>query len=60
METIHAIYENGLFHPTDPVELPDRCEVELNVQSPRPTTVRRNTLACLTEIGRSFRFIHAG
>ena len=54
MQTIHAIYENGLFHPTDPVELPDRCEVELNFQSLRPTTVRRTTLARLAEIGRSF------
>ena len=33
MRTIHAVYENGLFRPTDPVELPDPCEVELNVQS---------------------------
>lgn len=54
MQTIHAIYENGLFRPTDPVELPDPCEVELNVQSPRSTAVGRTTLARLAEIGRSF------
>lgn len=26
--TIHAIYENGVFRPTEPVDLPERCEVE--------------------------------
>ncbi len=35
MQTIHAIYENGLFRPTDTVELPDPCEVELNNKQPR-------------------------
>jgi len=28
MATIHAIFENGVFKPVAPVELPDRCEVE--------------------------------
>jgi len=28
MSTIHAIFENGVFKPTEPVELPDHCEVE--------------------------------
>ena len=28
---IHAIYENGLFRPIDPVELPDKCEVDLMI-----------------------------
>ncbi len=28
MKNIHAVYENGLFRPTGPVELPDHCEVE--------------------------------
>ncbi|HTK74570.1 MAG TPA: antitoxin family protein [Gemmataceae bacterium] len=26
--TVHAIFENGVFRPTGPVDLPDRCEVE--------------------------------
>ncbi|MBX9584323.1 MAG: antitoxin family protein [Gemmataceae bacterium] len=26
--TVRAIYENGVFRPTEPVALPDRCEVE--------------------------------
>jgi predicted DNA-binding antitoxin AbrB/MazE fold protein len=33
MKAIHAIYENGVFRPTEPVDLPERCEV---VFEPRP------------------------
>jgi predicted DNA-binding antitoxin AbrB/MazE fold protein len=28
MGTIHAIYEDGVFKPTQPVALPEPCEVE--------------------------------
>lgn len=28
MKTIHATFENGVFHPTVPVELPEHCQVE--------------------------------
>jgi len=31
-QTIHAIYENGVFRPVDPVDLPERCEVEVEVR----------------------------
>jgi predicted DNA-binding antitoxin AbrB/MazE fold protein len=27
-QTIHAIYENGVFRPTEPVDLPDHTAVE--------------------------------
>jgi predicted DNA-binding antitoxin AbrB/MazE fold protein len=27
MDTIHAIFENGVFRPVVPVQLPERCEV---------------------------------
>ena len=30
-QTIHAVYENGVFRPTEKVELPDPCEVEVEV-----------------------------
>jgi predicted DNA-binding antitoxin AbrB/MazE fold protein len=30
-QTIHAIYENGVFRPTEKVELPDPCEVEVEI-----------------------------
>jgi len=29
MDTIHAIFENGVFRPTVPVNLPDRSECNL-------------------------------
>jgi len=28
MGTVHAIFENGVFRPTKPVELPEAAEVE--------------------------------
>lgn len=34
--TIHAIYENGVFRPTQAVQLPDRCEVEVEVTVVQP------------------------
>ena len=51
IQTIHAIYENGLFRPTDTVELPDPCEVELNIQSKRPT-------ACISFTVMQRRHLH--
>lgn len=30
--TIHAVYENGVFRPTQKVDLPDRCEVEVEIR----------------------------
>ena len=32
---IHAIYEHGVFRPVQPVDLPDLCEVEVEI---RPLT----------------------
>ena len=31
--TIHAIYENGVIRPIEPLDLPDRCELEIEVRS---------------------------
>ena len=33
MSNIHAIYENGVFRPIQPVSLPDRCEVEVEIHA---------------------------
>ena len=30
---LHAIYENGVFRPIEPVDLPDRCEVQVEVRA---------------------------
>ena len=32
-KTIRAVFENGLFRPTEPVDLPDPCEVEVEVRA---------------------------
>jgi len=32
MKTVSAIYENGVFRPTGPVDLPEKCEVELELR----------------------------
>ena len=53
MQAIHAIYENGIFRPIDPVELPDRCKVEITVRS-QSAGIAQRTLARLAEIGRQF------
>jgi predicted DNA-binding antitoxin AbrB/MazE fold protein len=31
MSIFHAIYEHGVFRPIQPVNLPDRCEVEVEI-----------------------------
>jgi predicted DNA-binding antitoxin AbrB/MazE fold protein len=31
--TVHAIFENGVLRPTEPLNLPDQCEVEVEVRS---------------------------
>jgi len=30
--TIHAVFEMGVFRPTEKVDLPDPCEVEVEVR----------------------------
>jgi predicted DNA-binding antitoxin AbrB/MazE fold protein len=30
---LHAIYENGVFRPMQPVDLPERCEVEVDIRT---------------------------
>src|SRR5450755_2776229 len=35
-KTIRAVYENGLFRPTEPVDLPDACEVQIEILAQGP------------------------
>ena len=41
MKTIHAIFENGVFRPVEPAELPEGCEVVVEPRGaagrPQPT-----------------------
>lgn len=32
MRVIHAVYENGVFRPTEPVDLPESSEVEVELR----------------------------
>jgi predicted DNA-binding antitoxin AbrB/MazE fold protein len=34
--SIHAVFENGVFRPTQPVDLPDHAEVELEFRTVAP------------------------
>jgi predicted DNA-binding antitoxin AbrB/MazE fold protein len=36
--TVHAIFENGVFRPLEPIALPDRASVELDVRMPDQPT----------------------
>ncbi len=36
MSTIHAIFEDGVFRPREPVELPEGAEVEFEPRVVRP------------------------
>jgi predicted DNA-binding antitoxin AbrB/MazE fold protein len=47
---VHAIYENGVFRPTEPIELPERCQVELLIHQPIPTNSRRSPEAPLAQL----------
>lgn len=55
MSVIHAVFENGVFRPTEPVQLPDRCEVEFE---PRIVNGHASDGALLSEVyeilGRRF------
>ena len=37
MKTIHAVYKEGVFRPTQAVELPENCEVEFEPRIVAPT-----------------------
>ena len=50
---IHAIYENGVFRPIEPIELPDNVEVEIVIHKqpmPRPQVADSAPLANLAAI----------
>ena len=49
MNVIRAVYENGVFRPTKPIELPEHCVVEFE---PRPVDAdrREEALAAVYEV----------
>ncbi|MDZ7618215.1 MAG: antitoxin family protein [Patescibacteria group bacterium] len=53
---LHAIYENGVFRPSQPVDLPDRCEVEFEVRA--VSTDPRSCIICHNAPTRGNEGIH--
>lgn len=50
MNPIHAVYENGVFRPTQPISLPENCEVELTIAlTPDASRSPLQRLAALAE-----------
>lgn len=48
MKTIRAVYENGVFRPLEPVDLPDRTEV--NVEPHTADTNRASEMGSVYEV----------
>jgi predicted DNA-binding antitoxin AbrB/MazE fold protein len=56
MTIIDAIYKNGMFQPTEPVELPDDCRVRLQVETIGATPDDSQNMDAVYEImSRRFR-----
>ena len=47
MKTIHAVFENGVFRPTERVNLPEKCEVEFE-----PRVIGNGAPAALDDVQR--------
>jgi predicted DNA-binding antitoxin AbrB/MazE fold protein len=50
--TVRAIYENGVFRPIEPVQLPEHAEVEVHIPDDRNDAA--NDLAVLSVLRTSF------
>jgi predicted DNA-binding antitoxin AbrB/MazE fold protein len=48
--TLPAIFENGVFRPTEPVALPENCRVELVVRQESAATTQSSTVAPLAAL----------
>ena len=49
MPVIHAVYENGVFRPKEPVNLPESVEVELRVVTSPSEETRLDAIYNLLE-----------
>ncbi len=54
MKTVQAIYQNGVFRPSDPVDLPENSQVQLTIESKPSSAEGQNTLAELADIALQF------
>ena len=52
---IKAVFENGVLRPLEPLDLPDRCEVEVAIEAPEHWAQEfREFLARIHERTRAF------
>ena len=56
MKTVRAIYEDGIFRPTEPVELPAACEVEFE---PRIVGEEATRKQAMDDVRRILKHRHA-
>jgi predicted DNA-binding antitoxin AbrB/MazE fold protein len=54
MAVIHAVYENGVFRPTEPVDLPESSEVEVELRPVTPSFEDKGLEAIYTLLGARF------
>jgi predicted DNA-binding antitoxin AbrB/MazE fold protein len=47
---IHAVYENGVFRPTEPVELPEKCQVRILIDDTDRVGSRNSPAAALARL----------
>jgi predicted DNA-binding antitoxin AbrB/MazE fold protein len=57
MKTVRAVYENGVFRPTEPPELPDRSVVEFEPRPLEPTEADKDLDAVYEVLSRRY---HSG
>ena len=55
--TVHAVYEDGVFKPKEPVDLPDRIEVEFE---PRAVAAGNSKEMAMTKIYEIMTRSHDG
>ena len=63
MQTIHAVFENGVFRPTEPINLPEGTEVVVSAPSMRNGAASHQTEdddldAIYAVLGRRYRSGH--
>jgi len=54
MPVIHAVYENGVFRPTEPVDLPESSKVEVELRILTPSSGEKHLDAIYELLGARF------
>jgi predicted DNA-binding antitoxin AbrB/MazE fold protein len=57
--TVHAIYENGVLRPTEKVDLPDGCEVQVEIRTVKESPMAPTLDDVYEILGRRYNSGHA-